>query len=38
MLPEKLKNIENLQHFKKEIKHGNLIIAHVDCVKFTLKV
>ena len=38
MLPEKLKNIENLEHFKKELKHGNLIIAHVGCEKFTLKV
>ena len=23
ILPEKLKNIDNLEHFKKEIKHGN---------------
>ena len=37
ILPEKLKNIDNLEHFKKAIKHGNLIIAHAGCVKFTLK-
>ena len=35
MLPEKLKSIDNLE--QKEIKNGNLKIAHVGCVKFTLK-
>ena len=34
---KKVKNIENLEHFKKELKHGNLIISHVGCVNFTLK-
>ena len=32
ILPEKLKDIENLGHFKRRLKHGNLIIAHVGCV------
>ena len=32
-MPEKLKNLENLEHFKKEIKTWNLIIAHVGCVR-----
>ena len=37
ILPEKRKNIDNLEHLKRRLKHGNLIIAHVGCVKFTLK-
>ena len=34
ILPEKLMNIENLKHFKKEIKTWKPDIAHVGCVKF----
>ena len=37
ILSKKLKNIDNLEHFKRRLKHGNLIIAHVGSVKFTLK-
>ena len=39
ILPEKLKNIENLEHFKKEIKTWKPDNSpYVGCVSFTLKV
>ena len=38
ILPEKLKNIENLEHFKKEIKTWKPDnCPYVGCVRFTLK-
>ena len=38
MLPEKLRGIENLEHFKRETKAWKpLIIAYVGSVKFTKK-
>ena len=37
ILPGKLKNFENLEQFKKEIKTWKPETAHVRCVTFTLK-
>ena len=37
ILPEKLKNIETLEVFKKEIKIWKLDNSHVDHVRFLLK-
>ena len=37
ILPEKLRTLKTWSILKRILKHGNLTIAHVGCVKFTLR-